>query len=391
MYKILFSLFLIVVMSFACKKLGYDADPNEVTSNGDYISDTLYAVSDSVVRKGDVYTGLSSKFVLGQRDGLNAGFLVNFTFLDTLDSIDSVYLVFTTLNSYGADLVDRISANIYSVDSIWGGAANQYDRYRNPPVENMEFVTRGTFNTADSSKSTFKIPLDFNNIWLGLNDSIPDTVRFNLFFQPETGNENAVVELGSYVSNQNPYLVYYKVYEDTTIIDTISTVVGATVFNYDAVSGSALNYPPEDVIVSSGIIYHPLFKFDFSGLPEDAIYYKASLELSEDDMNDYENNDNKSSFELAMVESFADTSYAPTYTLSLKSEEGMTKVSGTSTNLMGEDFVQEIVNKSFSNEWLELSFLTEDQDFSIKRFWGIKCPDPLKRPRLIISYLDAKK
>ena len=391
MNKILLTSLLIILTSFACKKLAYDPDPNEVESNGVYITDTLYAITDSVVNRSEIFTGFSEKFALGQRDGLKAGFLVYFAFLDTVENVDSVSVQFTTLNSYGTGTVDQVSANIYSVDSLWGGAANQYNRYRNPPVGKMEFVTRASFKTADSSNNVFRIPLDYNNIWIGYNDSLADTVRFNFFFQPETGNENTIVELGSYLSDQNPILIYRKVSEDTTVIDTIDAVLGATIFNYDPVNGTAFNYPDETVISSSGIIKHSLFKFDYSHLPENAIYYRARLQLSEDDMNPYENSDNKKTFELGMVENYADTVYNPSSTLIMTSDEGLTEISGASSNTLAEDFIQPLINKDFGNQWLEVGFYIEDEDFSIKRFWGAKSPDPEKRPKLIIDYLNANK
>jgi len=391
MYKILFTLLLIILTSFACKKLAYDPDPNEVESNGNYLTDTLYAVADSVVNRSEIYTGVSNKFVLGQRDGLKAGFLVYFSFLDTMSNIDSVSVQFTTVNSYGADMTDEISTNIYSVDSIWGGAANQYSRYRNPPVEKMEFVTRGSFKTADSSTNVFRIPLDYNNIWIGYNDSLADTVRFNFFFQPETGNENAIVELGSYLNDQNPILIYRKMSPDTTTIDTIDALFGASIFNYDQVNGTAFNYPEETVLSSSGIVKHSLFKFDFSSLPENAIYYRARLQLTDDELNPYENRDNKSTFELGMVESYVDTVYNPSSTLTMTSNDGLTQVTGASSHTFAENFIQPLINKDFENEWLEVGFFIEDEDFSIKRFWGVKCPDPEKRPKLIVDYLNANK
>ncbi len=391
MYKILFSLILIIITLFACKKLGYDADPNDTASNGNYISDTLYAISDSVVKESEIFTGFSQKIALGQRDGLNAGFLVYFSFLDTASNIDSAYMQFTTVNSYGADMVDRISANIYSVDSLWGEAANQYDRYRNPPVEKMEFVTQGTFSTKDSAINVFTIPLDFNNIWIGLNDSLADTVRFNLFFQPETGSENAIVEMGSSLFSQKPLLIYYKVSEDTTLIDTVEALVTANIFNYDEVNGTALNYPDETVIISSGIIHHSLLKFNFDELPEKAIYYRASLELTEDDLNEYENSDNKSLFELRPVESFADSIYNPNFAFGMNSDDGTTKTSEAFTSILGEDFVQLLANNSLEHEWFEVEFFFENQDFSVKRYWGANSPDQEKRPKLIINYLNANK
>jgi len=391
MYKIVFSLIIIIAASFACKKLGYDDDPNDIASSGEYISDTLFAISDSVIQRTPIYTGFSEKFSLGQRDGLSAGFLVYFSFLDTVSNIDSVSVKFTTVNSYGADMVDKISTNIYSVDSIWGGAANQYNRYRNPPTEKMEFVTRGLFNTKDSSTTSFNIPLDFNNIWIGRNDSLADTVRFSLFFEPETGNENAIVELGSYLSTQNPILIYRKNSQDTTVIDTVNALLGASIYNYNETMGRAFDYSDENVIISSGIVKNSLFKFDFSTLPANAIYYRALLELSEDEINDYENSKNKSSLVLQTVESYADTVYNPTLTFLMTSDDGFAKTSGSSTLSFAENFLQSLANNNVEHDWLEVAFLTPDEDFSIKKFWGVNSMDPEKRPKLIINYLNANK
>ena len=39
----------------------------------------------------------------------------------------------------------------------------------------------------------------------------------------------------------------------------------------------------------------------------------------------------------------------------------------------------------------EIEFFYEDQDFSVKRYWGVENPDKNNRPKLIINYLNANK
>ena len=388
MDKILISLFLIIITSFACKNLEPELDDE---SSSQYMQDTLYAIADSVISMSDVNTSVSTKILVGQRDGFSAGFLVYFAFTDTLSKIDSIYLQFTTVNSYGADLVNNISANIYSVDSVWGSAANTYERYRNPPIENMEFVTQGTFKTKDSSANTFSLPLDFNNIWYADNDLVTDSLVFNLYFQIGDGKENAIVELGSFISNQPPLLVYRKNTNDTTLIDTIEAIASAGIFNYDDLNGTALDYPDETVIISSGVRNHSLFKFNFESLPKDAIYYRAILELTEENMNEYENSDNNSSFVSKTIETLADSTYNPTFIFAMESETGFTKTTNGYGALLGEQFIQPITNNDLKNDWIEIEFFYEDQDFSVKRYWGVENPDKNNRPKLIINYLNANK
>lgn len=391
MYRTLIILLLVIIAFIACKKLGYDPDPNNDLRSG-YLQDTLYAVADSVINKGDAYTGLSDRVVIGKRDGFSAGFLINFSFLDTLSKIDTMYMQFTTLNSYGAGLYDNISAQIYSVDSTWGSFANQDARFRNPPIDKMEYVTQGNFTTQDSAISSFTIPLDFNNIWNADKDLITDSLTYNFYFQLGNGNENAMVELGSYLSNQFPVLIYKKTVNDTSVLDTVGAIASVSIFNYDRVNGTALNHSDETLIISSGIVTHSLIKFDFSGLPEDRIYYNATLELTEDAMNEYENRDNNSAISFQAVENLADTLYNPSNEFfDMTSSDGLTVTNSLNAQYTAEDFIQPLLNGQISNEWFEVQFSGETNVVSVKKYWGIKYPDKNMRPRLIINYLNPKK
>lgn len=380
-----------MLITIGCKDLTVDKEPNQLPDNGQYIQDTLYAISDSVIARSEVNTGGSTKLSLGQKDGFKAGFLIYFVFVDTLSLLDSMYLEFTTVNSYGADLVDNISVNIYSADSLWGPDANQYDRYRNPPIDKMEFVTRGSFKTADSAVSTFSIPLDFNNKWNIDEDQTTDSLIYNLYFELGEGNENAIVELGSALSSVNPVLVYYKNGVDSTSMRVKNANLSVSIFNYDEQNGTALNYPDGTLMVSSGIINHSLIKFDFSELPQDAIYYRALLELTNDDMDNYENSGNNSAFTFRALQNLQDSTYSTSNSFAMSSDGGFTKTTEFYGSQFAKNILQNVSNKLLDNEWLEVKFLTEYEDFSVKRFMSVENPDKSVRPRLIINYLNVNK
>jgi hypothetical protein len=383
---------LIAVLFFSCSNVDPNNDPNELYSGryGSIVQDTIFASADTVLRGRYFNTSLSTKISLGEYDGLTAG--IHIAFFPPPDSIelDSVFLKFTKLHSFGPNANETISGMMYEITKTVGrDSINILDVWRDP-VDNSFVREIGPvrFNLEDTSETSISLPVEMLTDW----QETPATNN-GLYFHPQ--QEDAVVELGSWVSSFNPTLVYFSTVDDSVVSDTLAAFNTATIFNYDDVNGSALDYENNKFIVSSGVISRTFLKFDLSTLPKNAIFSSANIRLTEDDLNPYENPENASIFRVRALEELTksqdDFIFSPNTSFSLLSNEGFTDMSNSIDRTNFSSFaIQEIINGSVKNEWFSIEFLINNSELSVKRFWGVEADSTL-RPKLIVKYLNATK
>ncbi|KAA3609826.1 MAG: hypothetical protein D8M58_08730 [Calditrichaeota bacterium] len=380
---------------YSCSNVDPNEDPNPLygTDNryGSFVQDTIYAQADTVIRANFEHTGLTSKLSLGEFDGLSAGFEIKFNGLphDSI-SVDSVFLKFTTLNSFGPNAFDFINGTMYTIiDSFDTDSINTGMRWRDPL--NPQYVDEGTsrqvsFNLKDSSETSLDLSMEVFNGW-----RTGTLENYGLYFHPL--EEDVIVELGSFNSSLDPLLVYYTHIEDSVVKDTLYPETDGTIFNYDE-NGTALLKEADKIFVSSGVISKSFLKFNFDNIPDKAIMYSANIVLTEDDSNPVENPENSTSFFLKPLEEIVsdldEIEFNPNITFSLTSDAGITDVLGAHKNSLSIDVVQEIRNGSVNSEWFQVDFSSDNDELSIKRFWGVNA-DKSVSPKMIVKYLNAKK
>jgi hypothetical protein len=400
MLKRLFFSFIGIVL-LACNDIDPNLSPNPdyTVQNryGNFTTDTLYAVDDSVLYRNDPNTFGTTKISVGKYGDFNSSFLIAFSndLLPTqeeITTIDSVEIEFTTINNFGEE--KNINVDIYRVDSPWRLAVNQDSLWKNR-TDSIEFISTEIMRYADSSKNTYSLPVDLFDRWR--NSTTDNRLNNGLYFTPSQGETGNIIELISAFNNNQyvPNLTYF--YRDTVIVDSVAidsviaiSIPGeasASIFNYDKIHGSALAPEDDKIIISSGIVTKSLLKFNFSTLPENAIYYSADLQLFSADVNDYENEANNSGFVVNALEDIVGSSFTVipnrNYILEKKNNK-------TSFNLFAEDFASEFIqslqNKALSNKWLLTSFVFENREISVVKFFGSNSMQESK-PRLVIKYL----
>ena len=391
-YKI--SSLIIITLLYSCSNVDPNNDPNSLYETdgryGVFVQDTIYATADTVVRGRFLNTSLSPKLSLGEYDGLSAGFELIFASLP-VDSIlvDSVYLKFTTLNSFGPNAFETVGGMMYRIiDTLDTDSVNVLDLWRNPTDNSIVTeVEPVNFNLQDSSETSILFPMDLFDDW-----RINSTENYGIYFHPT--EEDVVVELGSRNSSVDPMLIYYTHIEDSVIADTLFPISDAPIYNYDEFGGTALNFDENKILVSSGVNTNMFLKFETSELPANAIFYSANVILTEDDSNPYENSENAISFLLRPLETITanedDYIFSPDRAYSILSDEGFSDVSAISKTELSTDVIQEILNGTVNNEWFMIQFLNRNSELSVKRFWGTKADKSLS-PKLIVKYLNANK
>ncbi len=394
----------VILLINSCHDVDYNSEPNSEVDlkerYGDFFIDTLWAISDSMVKKDDFPTYFYSKLSAGKYGGANVGFIVKFfeygLYLDTLNAIDSAFIQFTTQNTFGPDVDEEMSLEMYKYTStLVNDSINVSDYWRNPTSENMEYLDLVTFNTQDSAKTYIEVPVELFEEWR------TDEENGGLFFQMGESDDGGILELGSSFLSiaQQPRLIFYRNIIDTTnnadtlitVSDTMFTVINGTVFNYDETAGTALSRQEEEIFVSSGVTYNSLLKFDFNSLPDKAIFYSADLVLTVDESNEFDNPSSTSKLLILAVESIdnQDFSYLPSnsYLLDIN-ETGLTAFNGTTNRSFAGEMLHGIKNDFFGNEWLELAPQNAAREFSVKKFYGAKAAGELA-PRIIVKHFNT--
>lgn len=391
--------FVILSITLSCDDTNYNLNPAAEFDfeKGRLEIDTLYAVSDSIIRKSDINTFGATKTSIGNYNGFEAGFLFLATsltsvFFDSLEVIDSVKIQFWTLNSYGADFQDQIIVDAYNYNNtINVDSFNTAKYWRNPLSRNLEYLSQVAISSKDSAKSTFSFSAEIFNNWISTQN---DTVA--IYFHPAIPGEGIVeIQSGSSSTSglkNDPILIAYRTDSSGVVADTIQNVAGfstfihtVNIFNYDEISGTALNNEEDKIIVSSGIVTTSLLNFDFSVLPDNAIYYSSDLVLTEDENNEFENPSASPFFLVNAVEqNNSSLTRLSTSTYVIEKQNGVTRL-GSDARLFSGEMVQGIKNNYFTYDWFEIwnNFLT--REINVIKFYGSKAP-PEVAPKLIVKY-----
>lgn len=378
-------LFLFLVAAWSCTTLDPNQDPNPSYSvdgrYGNYTTDTLYAVADSVYRDTYPVTGFSDKLTVGNTGGLSAGFLINFLDLpaDTI-SVDSAFIKITTVNSFGSAAGEKIIVDFYTVLETWDSYSDTLSIWRNPPLN--QFVGQAEFSLKDSAVNTFRIPDELFRKWQTEDDSL----NTGLFARLNENYTDVVCEVGALSSSQIPILTYHTHTDTSSSIDTLLTSRDVTIFNYDEINGTALNHASQNLLISSGVVTNVLLRFNLDALPEGAVYYNADLILTDTGEITYENPANNSAFLIRPVEDLATESFNPDRTFSLSSDGDKVSLNGTFKTSMAEEVIQEIKNGVYRHDWFLFTFLNNDEELSVKTFFGAEA-DQSVAPKLVVKYL----
>ncbi|MCB0282768.1 MAG: hypothetical protein H6627_03850 [Calditrichae bacterium] len=380
-------LLLLILAAWSCTTLDPNQDPNPSYTvdgrYGNYVSDTLYAIADSINPVGYAVTGFADKLIVGNLGGIDAGFLINFVDLpaDTV-VVDSAFVNLTTVNSFGNNATDKVDVEFYTVLETWDSYADTISTWRNPPLGEM--LGQVSIAIKDSSKNKLKIPDDVFYKWRSENDSL----NTGLYVKLSDSYKDVVCEFGSLSSSNVPFLTYHTHTDTSSLIDTMLTSRDVTIFNYDSFMSPALEHEENTILISSGVINNILLKFDLDQIPADAIYYSADLILTGTDKSDYENPENKSSFLLRPVEDITSGEYSPNKSIGMIADGSEAIINGTYKSIFASDVIQEIKNGSYTHQWFSFSFLTTDEDLSVKYYYGAKA-DLSVAPKLIVKYLKA--
>ena len=373
MKKILSAVLLLTLLACSSNDPDFVANPDyNANRYGQFKTDTLYAIKDSVVIADTVYTNNAGQLTLANMDGFTAGFLIKYLTLpdDTL-TLNEINMSFTTEGHFGSD-PQEVLVDIYEVTDIWD-ASTVVNRnpvwHDNPPITYLKTVT---MQVADSAESTIPLDMDLLQKWQG-NDSL----NTGLYFTLNPSVQNLVLELSSLQSTQPPQLIYS--YRDTS--DTLSATNDATIFNYDYDNGMV--FQPDGRYVSSGIAQHYLVRFDFSELADKAIYYNADLVIPWDDSFPYTNPNKPGAFTLRIFDDEAAENENPGITYVITEKETQTKVSNQSG--FASQIIQSFNNGTLEHKWFSVEYTVESDVFSVVRFYG---QNSTQKPMIIVKYLE---
>lgn len=402
MYKL--TLVLLGLVLFSCNDVDPNQSPNPFFSTdgryGDFKTDTLYAISDSIIYKEDPNTYLATKVTVGNYGDFKTAFVI--AFVNSLlppDSIisvvDSVKLGFTSINNMGQEA--DINIDIYKINKYWSTEINKDVTWKDP-LDSIEFITSGIIKYAlkgDSSYSEVALPVNVFDDWR--NSTSENPTNYGLYIKASDGQEGNLIELSSAFNNSGlPRMTYYyrdEVMVDSVAVDSIFSIpilasATAPIFSYDKSNGTALRADEGTVLISSGVITQTLLKFDFNSLPEDAIYYSADLKLHLDFNNIYENPLNNSLFEVRGVEKFEEEPLLnPNTAFLLTADDAVTNF-----NIFAKDFatifLQALKNGIIENKWLLVKFPIEYREISVVKFYGAATVQKDLTPYIIVKYLS---
>ncbi|MGD9898293.1 MAG: hypothetical protein AB7T22_04110 [Calditrichaceae bacterium] len=364
---------------------------------GSFVIDTIYAVKDTFIVGNYADTDLSEKLSVGKIDGIEASFVIKvLSFPDSTLSLDSAYILLTGVGTFSRD-IQNIDLKIYEVEKEWEKDVNLDEtwHYYNPSTDP---IVNYSVNVDDTTEH--KILID-PEVVLGWRAS--QEINNGLYFKAAENTDGVIKEFGSFNSSTSfPKMVYVMSTDTSTVRDTIDVGLDATIFDYPG-DGSGvfdLKSNEDKLFVSSGVLVHSFFKFDFAEIPKTALIDQVILEVETDDDNDLENPGHSASFYIRSVTEasqdlstyeidslftlYADLNY-------LHSEEdGKLVTSESSRSSFGKSLIQLIVDGSVTNEWLYLQYISELTDFSVKKFRGLESyvNHP---PRIIVKYFNVER
>ncbi len=373
MKKILSAALLLTLLSCSSNDPDFVANPDfNANRYGQFKTDTLYAVRDSVVIADTVNTNNAGVLTMANMAGFTSGFLVKYLSLpeDTL-TLNEINMSFITEGHFGSD-PQEVLVDIYEVTDRWDAAVfvNQNPVWHdNPPITYLKTVS---MQVADSARSNIPLDRDLLQKWQG-----SDSLNLGLYFTLNPSVQNLVLELGSLQSAQPPQLIYS--YRDTS--DTLTATNDASIFSYDYDNGTV--FQPDGRYVSSGIAWHYLVRFDFSQLADNAIYYNADLVIPWDDTFPYRNPNKPGAFTLSLFDDEAAENESPAITYVITEKGTATKISNQSG--FATQIIQSFNNGTFEHKWFSIAYTVESDAFSVVKFYG---QNSTQKPMIIVKYLE---
>ncbi len=396
MNKTVLLLVLLLGMYFinACQKLDAIQAPDEFQLGGyygTYVDTTLYPTKALFKVDDRVNTASGLKLCVGSYKGFNAGFLLRFFGLPSIDqAMDSVYIELTSYGIMGDNQRGPIEIGMYQVESQWAEDANTQNEWHNYQPQNL--LATFTIDPTDTFKLKASIDTTVVNSWRAT-----DSTNFGLFFKQIGGNGDFIRQFESLENNNaNDWpKLYFLVKKDSVFSrDSIRIGYDATIFDYVAKENNLFDWTKEqgDLIIGSGLGVHTFLRFPaLDSLSSKAQIKNADLILTvrNDDFftndpvgNSYNNGTVSSSFYIRSVTnadsnltSFTiDSSFVSNlnfnYTLTQLGDT-LSLYSDNEKMKFGVNFIQNLINKKISSEWLYLQYKDEVSAFSLKRLYGL--------------------
>lgn len=377
----------------ACQDLDAIQAPDEFQLGnyyGTYKDTTLYPSKATYKVDDRVNTASGLKLCVGSYEGFNAGFLLKFFSLPSIDqAMDSVYIELTSFGIMGQNDQGPIEIGIYQVESQWTEDANTQDEWHNYQPQNL--LTTFTIDPTDTFKLKAFIDTTVVNSWRAT-----DSTNFGLFFKQIGGTGNFMRQFES-LENSNddnwPKL-YFLVKKDSVFSrDSIRIGADATIFDYTPDGNNLFDWTKEqgDLLIGSGLGVHTFLRFPgLDSLSDKAQIKNADLLLrirnedfftNDPDGNSYSNGTVASSFYIRSVSEAdsdlslftIDSSFASnlnfSYTLT-QSGDTLSLFSDNEKMKFGVNYIQNVINKKINSEWLYLQYKDEASAFSLKRLYG---------------------
>ncbi len=373
MKKILSAALLLTIVACSSNDPDFVANPDyNANRYGQFKTDTLYAVLDSVVVADTVNTNNAGSLTLANMAGFTSGFVVRYLTLpdDTL-TLKEIKMNFITEGHFGSD-PQEVLVDIYEVNEVWDATTiiNEKAAWHDaPPGTYLKTVS---MMVADSAESNIALDMDLLKKWQSA-----DSLNTGLYFTLNPSVQNMVLQFNSLQSTQPPRLIYS--YKDTS--DTVTATNDASIFSYDEINGTV--FSPQGRYVASGIPRHYLVRFDFTQLSTRAIYYNADLVIPYDDAFPYTNPNKPGAFTLRMFDDEAAENENPSSTYVITEKGTATKISNQSG--FASQIVQSIVNENLEHKWFSVEYAVESDVFSVIRFFG---QQSAQKPMLIVKYLE---
>ena len=373
-----------------------DVNRTMLNNYGEIKRDTLYAMASRSYGAGKIYTGSSSRLMLGSYGGFNARFLLKFSNLpaDTIN-VDTLRLLLRIRSNLG-DSTSLINGTIYRVTRTWGDSVNINSSW--DPASSIDYSGQTSLDYSISSRDSAMLSIDLP---ISLVDIWRDTVtvggqNFGLLFDYQ--NAGQIIE---FFSTENstlgvlPRIVY--IYKDTStdtggvIYDTTYAVKDASVLDFNGVLDQNTIY------AGSGYNVHSFVQFDLSGIPAEAYLSTTNFVFTQDvDRSILDPQDAQLVFLRDVTTPFADLPYFQldsTFNLSVNynlilSEETADRLSldDQKRGVAGQKFMQNIINGEIACGSFYLEHVYLNESLGLYAIKGAQSSIRGERPYLVIEY-----
>lgn len=387
--KHLFSILLAALILWTCSDDNVIQPTSEFSfdkSHGIIITDTLYTVDEKSIIKDPIETSASSVLSMGRTSEFEVYFLIKFSDIpDDSVTLDSVVLELRGLGKLAFSEQSELQIEIHALNEEWDGSVNTIEKWRNftpgTPYKSM------MISLEDSVSYPISIGNDLVAQW-----QIEDQ-NHGLLFRASDMENQAIKEFGSFNSEANkPSLRYKYGTNDTTVYDTLTAGVDATVFKY---TGTIFEEEKQNnrLLISSGFTSRTYFKFDYSSIPPNAVISKANLILPMDTDNKYDNPNQADNYYLRSIVEVVDDltvdstlSYNVNVNYILKEEGNEIVLFPDDAVSFGQGYIQALINKDISHEWYSVQYVNESKSLSLTKVFGSD-PSSFRGPKLVLRYL----